>query len=58
MKFDSRWCQGRVIGRGEKGILVQLSDGVGGHDDLHKRGCKVRVFRRRVNMNELYDSTP
>ena len=47
-----------MIGRGTKGILVQYSDGVGEHDDLHSRGCRVKVFRRRVDMDALYDNTP
>ena len=58
VKFKSEWCPGQVIGRGAKGILVQYSDGVGEHDDLHSRGCRVKVFRRRVDMDALYDSTP
>ena len=58
VKFKSRWCPRQVIGRGEEGILVQYSDGVGEHDDLHSRGCRVKVFRRRVDMDELCDSTP
>ena len=31
VKFKSRWCTGQVLGRGEEGILVQYSDGVGEH---------------------------
>ena len=58
VKFKSRWCPGQAIGSGEKGILVQYSNGVGEHDDLHVRGCRVKVFRRRVDMEELYESTP
>ena len=58
VRFKSKWRPGQVIGRGTKGILVQYSDGVGEHDDLHSRGCRVKVFRRRVDMDELYDSTP
>ena len=58
VKFRSGWHPGQVIGKGSKGILVQLySDGVGEHDDLHKRGCSVKVFRRRVDMDALYDNT-
>ena len=57
VKFKSRWCPGQVIGRGAKGILVQYSDEVGEHDDLHSRGCRVKVFRRRVDMDALYDMT-
>ena len=58
VKFKSRWCPGQVIGRGTKGLLVQYSDGVGEHDDLHSRGCRVKVFRRRVDMEELYEDAP
>ena len=58
VKFRSGWHPGQVIGRGTKGILVQYSDGAGEYDDLHKRGCRVKVFRRRVDMDALYDSTP
>ena len=58
VKFRSGWYQGQVVGRGKKGVLVQYSDGVGEHDDLHKRGCRVKVFRRRVDMDALYDNTP
>ena len=58
VKFRSGWHPGQVIGRDTKGILVQYSDGVGEHDDLHRRGCRVKVFRRRVDMEALYDSTP
>ena len=51
VKFKSKWCPGQVIGRGTKGILVQYSDGVGEHDDLHSRGCRVKVSRRRVDIS-------
>ena len=58
VKFNSRWCPRQVTSRGERGVLVQYSDGVGEHDDLHKRGCRVKVVRRRVNMEELRNCTP
>ena len=54
----ARWCPGQGIGRGEEEILVQYSDGTGEHDNLHERGCRVEVFRRRVDIDELYESTP
>ena len=58
VKFRSGRYQGQVIGRGKKGVLVQYSEGMGEHDGLHRRGCRVNVFRRRVGMDALYDSTP
>ena len=41
-------------------VLVQYSDGIGDleHDALHTRGCKMKVFRRRVDMKELYENAP
>ena len=31
---------------------------VGAYEDLHKRGCRVRVFKRPVDVDELYQQRP
>ena len=39
-------------------MLVQYFDGVGEDDDLHSRGCRVKVFRRKVDMEEMCENVP
>ena len=44
---------GKVVG-GERGnVMVNYADGVGTHDDLHYRGCRIRTCRRRIDTDEL-----
>ena len=38
--------------------MVQYPDGVATHDDLHKRGCRIKVFRRGVDVDALYARSP
>ena len=58
VKFRQAWCVGEVVGRNDKGILVKYSDGICTHKDLHKRGCRIREFRRHVEEEKQYETDP
>ena len=45
---------GKVVGRERGNVMVIYADGVGLHDDLHYRGCRIRTCRRRIDMDGLY----
>ena len=56
--FGKKWCVGKVVG-GERGnVMVKYADGVGKHDDLHYRGCRIRTCRRQIDLDELYRNCP
>ena len=42
------------MGRKPKGIMVQYPDGIAIHDDLHMRGRRIKVFKRRIDLDEKY----
>ena len=54
VKFKGKWCQGAVIGREHETVMVQYDDGTVTHRDLHTRGCKIKTFKRRINLDERY----
>ena len=58
VKFKKIWCVGEVVGRNNKGILVKYNDGICTHDDLHKRGCRIRQFMRHTDEEEEYEKYP
>ena len=55
VKWGSKWIPGTVVGREPGGIMVKYEgrkqDSIGVHPDLHTRGCRIKVFRRRVNLD-------
>ena len=34
--------------------MVEHSDGIVTHDDLRTRGCRIKVFKRRIGLDEKY----
>ena len=49
---------GKVLG-GERGVvMVKYADGVGTHDDLHCRRCRIRTCRRQIDLDEQYRTCP
>jgi len=49
---------GKVVGRERGKVMVKYADGVGTHDDLHYRGCRIRTCRRQIDLDELYRNCP
>jgi hypothetical protein len=47
--FGKKWCVGKVMGRERGNVMVKYADGVGTHDDLHYRGCRIRTCRGIVH---------
>ena len=51
-----------VIGREPEGIMVRyegkVKDSIGVHADLHTRGCRIKVFKRRIDLDERYKQDP
>ena len=54
VKFKGKWCPGTVIGREHEAVMIQYEDGIKAHRDLHTRGCKIKTFRRRIDLDERY----
>ena len=54
VKFKGKWYTGTVIGREHEGVMVRYADGIGVHRDLHTRGCKIKTFKRRIDLDERY----
>ena len=63
VKFRGKWCAGEVIEQQRGGILVQYSDGVCLHEwegerALHTRGCRIKVFKKNGDKDEVYKRSP
>ena len=43
VRFGKGWCVDKVhvVGRERGKVMVEYADGVGTHDDLHYRGCRI-----------------
>ena len=58
VKWGAKWLKGVVIGREPEGIMVKYGGGIGVHADLHTRGCRIKVFKRRIDLDERYKQDP
>jgi hypothetical protein len=58
VKWAAKWLKGVVIGREPEGITVKYGDGIRVHADLHTRGCRIKVFKRRIDLDERYKQDP
>ena len=58
VNWKGAWHKGKVIGREEEGVMVRYPDGVATHNDLHKRGCRIKVFRENVDVDAIYARSP
>ena len=58
VKWKKRWHRGQVIGKEEGGLMVRYRDGVATHGDLHQIGCRIKVFRRNVDIDAIYERSP
>ena len=58
MRFKNSWCVGKVIGEEGGKLTVKYADGIVAHDNLHTVGCRIRKFKRKIDMDELYKASP
>lgn len=58
VRCERGWHVGKVIGEEGPKVLVQYAGGIGAHDHLHTVGCRIRTFRRKVDMDAMYQNSP
>jgi ribonuclease HI len=58
VKTGGAWYVGQVIGREGNGVMVQYRDSIDVHSDLHTRGCRIRSFKPKIDIEALYAREP